>query len=927
MKSIDPLLLQFWGKTPRPGTPVTQFHPAIFHMLDVACVAEALLRHGPQRVRQALLHAWRGADPESLIAWLPFLIALHDLGKLSAAFQGQDDAQRERLTQAGVRFRSHSLELHHAAISALWIHDHLAQNEPGIAQDLVWIFRDATGGHHGRFVDESMEDLRKKLHHVERGESRWRDWRTQGYVLLRDLLAPEDKPLRSIGTPVAPRPATVALTGLLVWSDWIGSNEHDFPATPGMDIHCYLSLSRQRAQNALTTHYLRASRSRPQYSDFPALFQAIAPRPLQAVVDRLSDNDLRQPALVVIEAPTGEGKTEAALALARRIAALRGIDEIFFALPTMATGNQMFTRLERFFRTLYGDGGSVRLSHSQAIVVEDDLRRRVTLNADQDRFDREGCSADVMLGWFVGPKKAMLAPFGVGTVDQVELGGLNVRHYPLRLFGLASKVVIIDEVHAYDAYMSVILEHTLAWLATLGCSIILLSATLPRQRHDALARAFLRATAPAAALTLPEELPYPVLSLYHATAQSHHTCGVFRGEQRFILRLRKQSAPEEEARRLLELVRNGGAVARICNRVDDAQAIYRALIASGARDVTCVLLHARFPLHERQRREQRISDLVGKESQRTPEQRIIITGTQVLEQSLDYDVDVMVSDFAPIDLLLQRAGRLHRHSRSRPDDHREPVLEIVIPYDEQGKPDWRRWRAIYEPYILWRSLATLCDGLTDDTRIVTLPRDYRTLIEAVYSAAPVVGRYAEEEEVADAKQEYHKTIDAQTAKARSPLTPDAMIRAPIVEHGGRSYIEEETGAEASWQLAKTRLGDRVTLVPVYRVNGELSPGGTFRIPTDVPPTLEQMKDVINVAVPVSDRAVIAAYRDEHRNRALRWTWSAIPAPLRGLHPLPLDVQTHSITLNRRRLRLDNELGLVIENGDVDMSGDWFEEDL
>ena len=166
MKSIDPLLLQFWGKTPRPGTPVTQFHPAIFHMLDVACVAEALLRHGPQRVRQALLHAWRGADPEALISWLPFLIALHDLGKLSAAFQGQDEAQRERLTRAGVQFRSHSPELHHAAISALWIHDYLAQNQPEIAQDLVWIFRDATGGHHGRFVDESMEDLRKKLHYV-----------------------------------------------------------------------------------------------------------------------------------------------------------------------------------------------------------------------------------------------------------------------------------------------------------------------------------------------------------------------------------------------------------------------------------------------------------------------------------------------------------------------------------------------------------------------------------------------------------------------------------------------------------------------------------------------------------------------------------------------------------------------------------------
>lgn len=920
-------LLQFWGKTPRPGMPVDQFHPAIFHMLDVACVAEKLLRNGPPRLRQALVHAWQGANIEALLAWLPFLIATHDLGKISAAFQGQDDAQRGRLEQAGVHFVNHQVELYHAEISALWLHDHLKhlkQHEPGIADGLLWIVRDAMGGHHGRFAEAAMTDMRKRLHHTERGEPRWTAWREQTWRLLHDLLAPKEVALEVIGAPQALRPATVALTGLIVWCDWMGSNEYDFPLTPAMSVHDYLNLSRQRAQAALATHHLAVSRPAPQYAGVQQLFPQNQPRPLQEIIDTLTEDVLAQPLLAIIEAPTGEGKTEAALALARRIAALRGIDEIFFALPTMATGNQMFTRLESFYRDLYGAGGSVRLTHSQAIVVEADLRRQVALHADQDRFDAGGRSADAMLEWFVGPKKAMLAPFGVGTVDQIELGGLNVRHYPLRLFGLAGKVVIIDEAHAYDAYMSVIIDHTLTWLAALGCSVILLSATLPQRRHNELAQAFLKGMG--AAHQLQQNIPYPSLAIYSCGTAKQHTFDVFRPEQRFTLRLRPMLTPTEEAQRLLELVRDGGAVARICNRVNDAQAIYQALrdldVAHGER----VLLHARFPLHERQRRERRISELVGKTSQRTPDQPIIVIGTQVLEQSLDYDVDVMISDFAPMDLLLQRAGRLHRHRRARPERHREPVLEAAVPYDAQGKPDWRRWRAIYEPYILWRSLATLRDG-GDSERVITLPRDYRTLIESVYSDAPIVGCYADE--AAKAKDDYQKTINTQTAKARNPLTPDAMICAPIVEHGGRAFIDDETGEAATWQLAKTRLGDRVTLVPVYEIDGALSldANGTFHIPTNVPHTLEQMKDLLNYAVPVSDRAVIAAYRDERRPPALRWAWNEVPAPLRGVHPLLLDRATHSATINRRRLRLDRELGLVIEKDDTQAKDDWFEEDV
>ncbi len=919
------MILAFWGKTPRTGQPATQFHPAVFHMIDAGCVAEAMLRDGPPRLRQAIITAWRGAQIDALLRWLPFLVAIHDLGKISAAFQQQDAAQCDRLRDEGISIGDKQVDLYHAEVSACWLHHHLKNEEPNIPDELLWIIRDAMGGHHGRFAEASMNAIHKRLHHAERSEPRWKEWRQQTYHLLRELLAPNNIPLATIGAPGLPRPATVALTGLIVWCDWMGSNEHDFPLTPAMDVRDYLDLSRRRAQTALKTHHLAFRRDTPQYIGFQHLFPMVGPRPLQVVVDEIEASMLEQPLLAITEAPTGEGKTEAALALARRIAAVRQTDEIFFALPTMATGNQMFTRLETFYYRLYGTDGNVRLTHSQAMVVEDDLRRQLALHTDHDRFDADGRSADAALEWFVGPKKAMLAPFGVGTVDQIELGGLNVRHYPLRLFGLANKVVIIDEVHAYDAYMSVIIDHTLTWLATLGCSVILLSATLPQKRHRELAQAFCKGLG--VSPQLQQSMPYPFMAIYGRAACAQRSFAVFRPEQRFTLRLRPLHTPAEEARHLLQLVQRGGAVARICNRVDDAQAIYQALQKLNAARHDHVLLHARFPLHERQRRERRVSDLVGNVSTRTAEQPIIIVGTQVLEQSLDYDVDVMISDFAPIDLLLQRAGRLHRHCRSRPEHHQHPVLEVVVPFNEQGKPDWRRWQKIYEPYILWRSLAALEQNMSAGERAITLPCDYRALIEAVYGDTLSSDRYADE--IAQAEKEYRTSIDVQTAKARAPLIPDAMRCAPIVEDGGRAFIDDETGEAASWQLAKTRLGDQVALVPVYAVDGELSldAGGTFRIPTDVPPTLEQIKDLMTHAVPVMDRAIIALYRDEHRPANLRWPWKDVPTPLRGLHPLPLDRVTHSVTLNRRCLRLDRELGLVIEKGQAEANKTWFEEDV
>ena len=237
---------------------------------------------------------------------------------------------------------------------------------------------------------------------------------------------------------------------------------------------------------------------------------------------------------------------------------------------------------------------------------------------------------------------------------------------------------------------------------------------------------------------------------------------------------------------------------------------------------------------------------------------------------------------------------------------------------------------IDHPYSLWRTLATLNEGMCDNQRTIVLPRDYRPLIEAVYADTDAATGGAYAEEIAKARAHYLREVAEYQAQGRQPLTPEVVSNDAITDSGGRTFVDDEAGQTASGQLAKTRLGDRVTLVPVYKVNGELvlDLNGTQRINGDVPPNLDQQKELLAHAVPVSDRQVIAAYRDERRTRELRWPWHEreLPSLLRSLHPLPLDRTTHSITLAGRTLRLDTDLGLVIGKADA-RSGFIIEEDL
>ncbi len=909
-------LLRLWGKTGQGGT----FHPALFHMLDVGHVAEVLLgREATPRFRTVLARALSVDGPDLLAGWLPLLIALHDVGKVSAPFQGQAGqprtrAERERLQAEGFDFgRTGGDRYPHAQIGAVFTQLAWPHLESGLPRPLVLALRDAIGGHHGEFASGS--ELSKVSEYLRFEEPPvWSELRSAAYTTLRERLAPGWRDGLALPTPQHRTAATMALAGFTILCDWIGSDAECFPIEPRpLSLDSYAQLSRERAQEAVERIGFAPVRPSVVYRGFGELFpNKEHVRPLQKAIDELPEFVLTQPGLYIIEAPTGEGKTEAALALAQRLAAAGASDELYFALPTTATSNQMFGRVQSFINGAKGgNGGSpVKLVHGQAFLVEDDLLLR--LHDDADRGDATGASA--AHEWFAPRKRALLAPFGVGTVDQVELTSLQARHYMLRLFSLAGKVVIIDEVHAYDTYISTVLHRVLEWLAALGSSVILLSATLPTSRHGALARSFARA-APAPRsnedVGCRQGLPYPCIAAYTDSDSVLLSPPAAQPERRLRVEFVNDDTPRDQAQRLLDLTSGGGAICRICNTVAEAQAVFQAVDEMASDEVQRVLLHSRFPLEERQELEAQVAVWFGPNSPRKPHERYIVIGTQVLEQSLDLDFDVMITDLAPVDLLLQRAGRLHRHVRDRAWRHRAPVLGVQLRRTSDGFPDFGAWGWVYYEFILWRSLLVLQERTDPAGQIeLSLPSDYRSLIEATYSeddyAMPQDSLYSGK--MRAAYERYLKEQAKESGEARLRLVPEPTPDSGIAEGTNIQFEEDSDGGKQGWGIAKTRLGaESITVIPLHR-NGA---GDILTLHTDGADPLGPGCDracqlqLLRRSIPVSHPGLVARLLTA-RSESPRWFRDA--ALLRHAAPLILDggvAQYDDLIVT-----LDPRLGLV-----------------
>ena len=322
-------------------------------------------------------------------------------------------------------------------------------------------------------------------------------------------------------------------------------------------------------------------------------------------------------------------------------------------MPTMATSNQMFIRISSFLSKRYPQQlVNIQLAHSQAQWNESFQ----SLNMDSIGFDIQEQQGVFALSWFLPKKKTLLAPFGVGTVDQVLMSVLKSKHFFLRLFGLAHKVIIFDEVHAYDLYMSTLFLRLLEWLKQMDCSVIVLSATLPQLLKEKMVNIYTNGQKSFSGKA------YPCLTI----AQSNEVTirqPSFMVTQEYHLDKTGYN-PKNLIAYLQEKLSAGGNAVVICNTVNRAQQVYQALKNSDVinwsqDDEYLILFHARFPYLWREDIEKQVMKLYSKDGRRP--KKTILVATQVVEQSLDLDFDVMVTDLAPIDLLIQRAG-----SRSSP---------------------------------------------------------------------------------------------------------------------------------------------------------------------------------------------------------------------------------------------------------------------
>lgn len=837
-------ILRFWGKAqPHDTERGPEWHPLAYHSLDVAAVGEALLTsdRGLGECFSRLL----GLPREDASPLTCYLLALHDIGKFARKFQAKaprfypecfgDDPARW-----AARYD------HGAGGLRLFDVDAQAFKLPQATRRRVWQpLMSAVTGHHGAPpeppVNEHMITLRRSDFGSAGIEAAYEFIRQVHELLVpqHDITAPDSRHARR---------ASFAVAGLAVLADWIGSNQEWFPYTePGQDLEAYWNDARARARRAVrNAGVLPAAASR--HLDYDTLIGVEAvPSPMQEWARKV---DLPAgPALFMVEDETGSGKTEAALMLAHRLIASGAADGLYVALPTMATANAMFDRLADACRHLFASDAqpSIALAHG-ARDMHDGFRAAMSHGGRKEKsYSDSGAQDDASettasaacAAWIADDRRrTFLADAGAGTVDQALLSVLPSRHQSLRLLGLMRRVLVLDEVHAYDAYMRREMEQLLEFQAGLGGSAVLLSATLPISVRERLADAFARGLGGDAEGGDCLNMDYPLATVCAGGVRSF-TRVPGRSERARTLPVRFLRSSDEA---LDEVERAAGAdkaVLYVRNTVDDALDAHAALRARG---LAPLLFHARFALADRLKIERQVVQTFGKLSKPGTRKGQVLIATQVVEQSLDLDFDVLVTDLAPIDLVIQRAGRLWRHHR--PERDGRPTLFVVTP-EPVGDADeawfsraFPRARYVYPDHArLWLTARKL-----EDAGAIESPSGLRTLIEAVYgddveSDVPdglsaswweAVGRAGAEQSVAagnvlDFSKGYVRDVGAWDRDVRTPTRidddPQVTLRLARVRNGCvEPYAQDSAPDEPwrAWRLSEVNVSSR-------RVGGEAVP--------------------------------------------------------------------------------------------------------
>jgi CRISPR-associated endonuclease/helicase Cas3 len=915
MEKLSQKAQSLWAKKSKDGG--FCWLPLAMHMADSAAIAQKLWNHwlagGVKQVIDTGI-----SENEYAGQLFVFLSAVHDLGKATPVFQAKKSAyteldkltaERIQLTGLPIKptsyFSRASKTPHALATQVLLEHS-------GCDKSIAVIL----GSHHGKPPDNitlnscGIGTYAENFHLGNEGKEAWG-------AVQRELL---DFALKLSGFSSVreiPRPsmaAQVLLSGLVIMADWIASGEAYFPYIRLDDVRVPGTASRaDYAWELLDFPYLwqadnmwmRSDLYQERFDYMPNTVQSVAAQTAAAI---------QKPGIFVLEAPMGVGKTEAALVAAEIFADKAKRKGVFFALPTQATSDGIFPRILQWVEQLNSEElHSMRLMHGKAEFndVFQALSGGVNVGDDED-------GGVIVHVWFKGRKKAMLDDFVVGTIDQLLLAALKQKHVMLRHLGLANKVVIIDECHAYDAYMSQYLNMTLSWLGAYHVPVIILSATLPAEKRKEVINAYLNIDSTPKAQTDPlgrnkhikrqpaewtANSEYPLITFTDGNKVEQTAVPTDAVAREVQLDFLSDDALLEKLECLLS---DGGCAGVVVNTVKRAQGLARVLYEHFGRE-TVRLLHSRYLAPDRAEREKKLLEELGKPGAgKRPGKRIVV-GTQVLEQSLDIDFDVLVTDICPMDLLLQRIGRLHRHpERVRPEKLQAPLC-LVTGLDSAGFETGTE--NIYGKYLLMRTKACLPNRLD-------LPRDISKLVQDVYDDG--YHPLPESHEYLKSVTEHEKFIEDKKKRARDfrigPPWPEGNLRGwlntDVSDKSGEAAVRDSEESIEVILIQKKSNGSICFLPWIGNghklVQNEVPDGEIARILARCSVRLPSI-----LCAPWTIDNTIKTLEDLNRDQISQWQKSPW---LAGELFLLLD-DDYSANLCGYRLTYDQDLGLFYERED------------
>lgn len=747
-----------WGKKEVHDDGQEYWLPLVAHLIDTKNVMNWLYTHWISNdTREMLCQDTSNDEMKKVVMFLGFS---HDIGKASPGFQSKRSNQYneqldsdilEKLIQGGfdkecfeglgIRESPHNL-VGEALLESYGVNKYITS---------------IIGGHHGMPASKSpmKKQLGKYSYNVYGyGEENdchiWKKVQKNLFEYGLELSGYND--VKEI--PEISKPQAVILEGLLIMADWFASSEY-LNNSEKVSLFPLIRLDQNFDNLNMKARYQFAIKNwvvndewAPEYiSSVSEQYRkrfGFTPRPFQKKVST-AIMDSKDPGIIIIEGPTGVGKTELALTAAEQLAFKTGENGLYMGLPTQATTNAMFDRVEIWLDKISKEQrvkSDIKLQQGKAEFNHHytELPRAENIN------DEDG--AVVVNSWFSG-KKSSLVHFSVGTIDNLLLMGLKQKHLFLRHLGFSGKVVIIDELHAYDTYMSSYLEKAIEWLGAYHVPVIGLSATLPKKKRNDLLKAYCKGKYNTmdliASIDWEDNNSYPLLSMLDGKSLIQvSNFKTTKDERREIKVIRLSD--DNLVDKVLNEIRNGGVAGIIVNTVKRAQ----KLAVEIPDDIPSLILHSAFLTPDREKIEERLQKLIGKDAHR-PEKMIII-GTQVLEQSLDIDFDVLFTDVAPIDLIIQRIGRLQRHDIKRPVSLTQPRVYItgINNFGDYGEAN----EYIYDKYLLMKTDLYLKNK-------IRIPDDVSSLVQNVYD----LDKNINSEKMKFAREQFENKLQSKKDKA------------------------------------------------------------------------------------------------------------------------------------------------------------------